>query len=97
MAYTRLNPQVKTTVKQSSSVTINPGATVYIDLGNYVNADYPGYVPVAVVFNFSGQNTSGLVQSGIQTNGTYIWARVYNAHTATMTGSLSATVYWMKA
>lgn len=97
MAYTRLNPQVKTTTHSSSSVTIGSNAVVYLDLGRYVNADYPGYVPVSVTFNFAGQNISGLVQSGIQTDGTYIWVRVLNTHTSTMTGSWSATVYWLKA
>lgn len=87
---------VKKTTHSASGVTIAGGANYYANFGSATAES--GYVPVAAVFNLASMsNYTNLVAGSIQTNGTYIWSRVYNSGSASSTGSWSATVYWLPA
>lgn len=85
-----------TSSHSASSVSIAAGANYYLNLGSV--AQKTGYVPIAVVVDVSGMsNYDRLNPSTLQTQGTYIWSRVYNTGSSASTGTIAATVYWLKA
>ena len=87
---------IATSSHSSSGVSIAAGANYYLNLGS--STQKTGYVPVAVVVDLSGMsNYDRLNPSTLQTNGTYIWSRVHNTGSSASTGTITATVYWLRA
>lgn len=87
---------IATSSHSSSGVSIAAGANYYLNLGS--STQKTGYVPVAVVVDVSGMsNYDRLNPSTLQTNGTYIWSRVHNTGSSASTGTITATVYWLRA
>lgn len=87
---------IETTAHSASGVSIASKGVMYFNLGS-VSAK-AGYVPISAAVNVSGMsNYDALVPSTIQSNGTYIWLRVYNNGSSASTGNISATVYWLKS
>ena len=87
---------VETTTHSVSGANIASKGVMYFDLGS-VSAK-AGYIPISAVANFTSMSDfTALIPSTMQTNGTYIWLRVYNNGSSASTGNMSATVYWLKS
>ena len=85
-----------TSSHSASGVSIASKGALYLNLGGV--AAKPGYLPVSAVVNVSSMsNYAGLIPSTIQSDGTYIWLRVFNNDSTASAGDISATVYWLKS
>lgn len=87
---------IETTAHSESGASIASKGVMYFNLGS-VSAK-AGYVPISAAVNVSGMsNYAALIPSTMQSDGTYIWLRVYNNGSSASTGNISATVYWLKS
>ena len=88
---------ISTSTASNNSVSISPKSVFYFNLGSF--SDKPGYVPVSFVLDVNDlSNYANVVASTITTQGQYFFSRLYNnASSTTLTGSISATIYWLKS